>query len=63
VFMKQTNTPVVAKLSAHLSTLLENRLKAPVAKGLWYRFFEPVPSKWYQRPKAQPLVPGKTTGA
>ena len=38
-------------------TLLEKCLKAPVAGALWYRFFEPVPRKWYQR--LEPLVPGK----
>ena len=40
--------------------LLEKCLKAPVAGALWYRFFEPVPRKWYQR--LEPLVPNKVTG-
>ena len=40
--------------------LLEKYLKAPVAGAFWYRFFEPVPRKWYQR--LETLVPGKLTG-
>ena len=45
---------------ARLDALLEKCLKAPVVGALWYRFFEPVPRKWYQR--LEPLVPGKLTG-
>ena len=42
---------IVTNLDQYLVaiSLLENRLKAPVARSLWYRFFEPVPPKWYQR--------------
>ena len=29
-----------------IGALLEKCLNAPVAGGLWYRFFEPVPRKW-----------------
>ena len=38
-------------------TLLENRLKAPVARSLWYWFFEPVPRLWYRvkQPVPKPL--------
>ena len=45
---------------AYWASLLEKCLKAPVACALWYRFFEPVPRKWYQW--LEPLVSGKITG-
>ena len=44
---------------ALLEKCLKAPVKAPVAGAFWYRFFEPVPRKWYQRLK--PLV-GKLTG-
>jgi len=44
-----------------LSTLLEKRPLAPVEEGLWYRFFQPVPGKWYQWLGSS--APGKRTGA
>ena len=39
---------VGGQLIARDNTLLEKRLLAPVEEGLWYRFFQPVPGKWYQ---------------
>jgi len=39
---------VGGQLIARDNTLLEKRLLAPVEEGFWYRFFQPVPGKWYQ---------------
>src|SRR6185312_11363572 len=48
---------VAVKQWAALYSLLEKCLKAPVAGALWYRFFELVPRKWYQRLRVNQPVP------